>query len=293
MANRISSATLRRRPSAAMLVALLALFLAAAGASYAAASLPAGSVGTPQIKNGSVTNFKLGSEAVGFRKIIPGTIGAVRVNKNAVQLRVSGACVGGAQAITSIQNTGRVTCGPTSPSEYNGGQPNPVWITSSTTATAITGVSLPGNSSFLVLANPQVQVNAATSTAQQVSVTCTLAVGVSSSATQARSVSYDLNAAHEQQTATLPFYVPVGPSTTAQGALITCVRSVSGGTGTPTVTAAATINAIQTATNTTLASTVSPPPAQTTTTTTTTTPTTTTTTPTTTTTTPTTATTTP
>lgn len=260
MAKRISSAALRRRPSAAMLVALLALFLAAGGASYAAVSLPAGSVGSAQIKNGSVTNFKLGSEAVGFRKIIPGTIGAVRVNKNAVQLRVGGTCVG-PQAITSIQNTGRVTCGPTSPSEYNGGQPNPVSITSPTTATAITGVSLPGNSSFLALANPQVQVNGAINTVQQVVVTCTLAVGASSTATQTRSVSFNLRPSSESQAATLSLQVPVGPSANSQTAQITCVRSLSGDNSTPTVTAAATINAIQTATNTTLSSTVNTPPA--------------------------------
>jgi hypothetical protein len=269
LANRITSAGLRRRPSAAMLVALLALFLAAGGASYAAVSMPANSVGNAQIQNGAVSNFKLASEAVGFRKIIPGTIGAVRVNKNAVQLRVGGACVGGSQAITSIQNTGRVTCGPTSPSEYDGGQSSPVSITSATTATPITGVSLPGNSSFLVLANPQVQVSGAATTSQHVIVNCTLAVGPSSAATQTRSVSFDVNSSHEQQYATLPLEVPVGPSTNAQAAQVTCVSTVSGDPSKPTVTAAATIDAIQTATNTTLASTVdTPPPPPTTTTTT-------------------------
>ena len=259
-ANRITAAARRRRPSAAMLVALLALFLAAGGASYAAVSLPRNSVGNAQLQNGAVSNFKLAGQAVGFRKIIPGTIGAVRVNKNAVQLRVGGACVGGSQAITSIQNTGRVTCGPTSPAEYNGGQPNPVSIASPTSATTITGVSLPGNSSFLVLANPEVQVNAAASTSQHVIVTCTLAVGPSPASTQTRSVSLDVNSSHEEQFATLPLQVPVGPSASAQTAQITCVSSVSGDNSKPTVTAAATINAIQTATNTTLPSTVETPP---------------------------------
>jgi len=269
LANRITSAARRRRPSAAMLVALLALFLAAGGVSYAAVSLPANSVGNAQIQNGAVSNFKLATEAVGFRKIIPGTIGAVRVNKNAVQLRVGGACVGGSQAITAIQNTGRVTCGSTSPAEYNGGQSNPVSVTSPTTTTAITGVSLPGNSSFLVLANPQVQVTGTATTAQHVIVTCTLAVGPSPASTQTRSVSFDVNSAHELQSAALALQVPVGPSSTAQAAQISCIRSVSGDASTPTVTAAATIDAIQTATNTTLASTVAtPPPPPTTTTTT-------------------------
>lgn len=287
LAKRVTATVLRRRPSAAMLVAVVALFVAAGGASYAAVSLPAGSVGNAQIQNGAVSNwkiqngavgnFKLAGNAVGFRKIIPGTIGAVRVNKNAVQLRVSGACVGASQAISSIQNSGKVTCTPTSPTEWGGGQPNAVAITSPTASTTVTGISLPPNSSYLVIANPQVSASGTVTTPQQVVVTCTLSVGQSTSATQTRTVSLDLSASNEQQSATLPLQVPVGPSSTAQTAQIACVRSVTGDSSTPTVTAAGTVEAIQTATNTTLPSTVATPPtSSTTTTTTTTTPTTTT-----------------
>ena len=121
-----------------MVVALLALFLAAGGASYAATSLPNNSVGTAQIRNSAVTNpkiadgavgnHKLASEAVGWRKIIPGTIGTKRVNKDQVQLRVSGTCTSGSQAITAIQNNGKVTCGQTNPEEFNGGQAAPVTL---------------------------------------------------------------------------------------------------------------------------------------------------------------------
>ena len=49
----------KRRPSAAMLVAILALILALGGVSYAATQLPNNSVGTKQIKNGAVTRKKL------------------------------------------------------------------------------------------------------------------------------------------------------------------------------------------------------------------------------------------
>ena len=49
----------RRRPSPAMLVALLALFVALGGSSYAAIRFPAGSVGTAQLKNGAVTKKKI------------------------------------------------------------------------------------------------------------------------------------------------------------------------------------------------------------------------------------------
>ena len=40
-------------------IALIALFVALGGTSYAALNLPAGSVGTPQLKNRSVTASKL------------------------------------------------------------------------------------------------------------------------------------------------------------------------------------------------------------------------------------------
>jgi hypothetical protein len=264
-----------------MVVALLALFLAAGGASYAATSLPNNSVGTAQIRNSAVTNpkianaavgnHKLASEAVGWRKIIPGTIGTKRVNNNQVQLRVSGTCTGGSQAITAVQNNGKVTCGQTSPAEFNGGQSDPVAITSPTTATPITGVSLGANSSYLVMANPQIAVNAASNAKGHISVNCTLAVAGSTTATQTRSVSFDVGFgvsgggtvdATLQQSATLPLQVSVTSNASAQPAQVTCVRSLGGSSiGTPTVTAAGTVTAIQTGTNTSLPSNVATPPA--------------------------------
>jgi hypothetical protein len=48
-----------RRPSPSMLVALLALFVALGGSSYAALQIPRGSVGTKQLKNGAVTSPKV------------------------------------------------------------------------------------------------------------------------------------------------------------------------------------------------------------------------------------------
>jgi hypothetical protein len=52
-------------------VAYLALFVALGGTSYAAVNLPAGSVGSKQLRNGAVTNAKLARGSVGARKLDP------------------------------------------------------------------------------------------------------------------------------------------------------------------------------------------------------------------------------
>lgn len=46
-------------------VGYLALFVALGGAGYAAATLPAGSVGTAQLRNGSITPHKLNGRTIG------------------------------------------------------------------------------------------------------------------------------------------------------------------------------------------------------------------------------------
>jgi hypothetical protein len=48
-----------RKPTPSMLIALLALFVALGGSSYAALQLPRGSVGTKQLKNNAVTSPKV------------------------------------------------------------------------------------------------------------------------------------------------------------------------------------------------------------------------------------------
>ena len=53
----------RMHLSSALVISLIALFVALGGTSYAALTLPANSVGTKQLKNGSVTGAKL-QEAV-------------------------------------------------------------------------------------------------------------------------------------------------------------------------------------------------------------------------------------
>jgi hypothetical protein len=58
-----------RRPSAAMIVAMTALFVALGGTGYAAFSLPQNSVGTKQLKRGAVTSAKIKNGAVTAAKL--------------------------------------------------------------------------------------------------------------------------------------------------------------------------------------------------------------------------------
>src|SRR5262249_40695257 len=58
-----------KRPSAALVVASLALFISLGGTSYAAFKLPKNSVGTKQLKNGAVSSAKIKSGAVTAGKL--------------------------------------------------------------------------------------------------------------------------------------------------------------------------------------------------------------------------------
>jgi len=79
----------RRRPSPALVVACVALFVALSGAGYAAISVPRGSVGAPQLKrnavttpkirNAAVTAPKLRNGAVSSAKLADGTVGAIDI----------------------------------------------------------------------------------------------------------------------------------------------------------------------------------------------------------------------
>lgn len=74
----------RIKPSPAMAVALVALFVALASGAYAQANLPANSVGTAQIRNNAVTNAKIANNSVGTLKIRARAIGPARLANGAV-----------------------------------------------------------------------------------------------------------------------------------------------------------------------------------------------------------------
>lgn len=255
----------RRRPSAALVVASVALFMSLGGASYAAVTLSAGSVGTTQLKNLSVTNPKIAANAIGFRKIAPGSVGTARIVKTDVQLRLKSSCTTG--AITSVDVNGKVTCGSTLPSEANTAAASPVTVTSSST-TAST-LSLAGGSAYLVTGNPYLTVTPTTvNTAgdQRVIVTCSLSAGPSTTSVATRSVSVDVPAptsSTQPSTASIPLTVAAPTNANASSAAVTCLvnsDTTTSGTGAgtaavnpATVTVQAPIYALQTASSTTAA----------------------------------------
>ena len=85
-------------------IALLALFTALGGTSYAALNLPAGSVGTRQLRNGSVTSKKLANGSITPAKLDSRTIGgSVRhwafVNQD-------GSAIGGSHGVHVFERSG-------------------------------------------------------------------------------------------------------------------------------------------------------------------------------------------
>jgi hypothetical protein len=69
-----------RKPSLALVISLVALFISLGGTSYAAITLPARSVGAKQLKSGAVTTAKIRKSAVTTAKIRNGAVTAAKIN---------------------------------------------------------------------------------------------------------------------------------------------------------------------------------------------------------------------
>jgi hypothetical protein len=227
---------IRRRPSPAMAVSLMALFTSLGGVGYAATQLPNNSVGPAQLQNNAVTNSKIKSSAVTFQKIEPGAVGTVRANLNQLQARVNGTCSSG-QGIGAIDSTGKVTCNTALPAEF-GTTNNSATVTG--TPTSVTTVNLPTGASYLALANPTATVTGS-GTDQRVSVSCTLTVG---SNTQTRGSTITTGTATSATSVSIPLQV-AGPAGTSS---VFCQATQDSGT-LPTTSVTSAINAIQTASN--------------------------------------------
>lgn len=88
-----------RRPSPALVIAVLALFVALGGTSYAVKSLPKNSVSAKQLKKNAVTSKKIKSNAVTAKKIKKGSIDASKVKADSLT---------GAQINEATVNVGRL-----------------------------------------------------------------------------------------------------------------------------------------------------------------------------------------
>ena len=228
---------MRRRPSAAIVISCVALFMSLGGVGYAAISIPNNSVGAAQLKSNAVTNSKINNGAVSYKKIQPGAVGIVRANTGQLQVRVSGACQTGS-AIGTINQVGKVTCNNALPSEF-GTTNNTATVTG--TAATVTSVALPAGASYLAVANPTATVTSGAAS-QHVTVSCTLSVG---SNTETRSVTIDTTGTSGgTSSASIPLQA-TGPSGTGS---VSCTNAVPSGTA-PTTSVTAAINAIQTASN--------------------------------------------
>jgi hypothetical protein len=242
-----------RRPSASLVVSVIALFVALGGVGWAAVQLPAGSVGTAQLQDASVTNWKILNGvvgnwklkwgAVGPRKIQNGAVGLTQINSSQVQARVNGTCPQGGQAIATINSSGGVMCATTAPKEY-GTSSGQVAVTPGTNATQIVTKTLPVGSPFVVFGQANLQVTGTTAN-QWVRVACTLTPGGSGNA-QTNVAS--LHVSSSPETVTIPFVVPTGPATKSSTASIGCTYTKSTG-NIPTVSVSAVISAIETSSN--------------------------------------------
>lgn len=234
---------LRRRPTASMVISLIALFVALGGASYAAVSLPNNSVGNAQLKNNSVGNVKIRNNAVNYKKILPHTIGLQRIIPSVVQVRVSGKCDTDS-AINTVTEAGKVTCQPTLPTQF-GASSDPTSV--GTTSTTVVSKILPAGN-YLINAISYATINPSnTAQGQQVQVTCTLSAASGSS--QTRTVSIEVGQSTRTQTVAIPMTFPTTVAAPQGTAHVDCVHAATPATPDPTVSVQSTLNALPTQSN--------------------------------------------
>jgi hypothetical protein len=99
---------LRRRPSPALIISCVALFLSLGGVSY---GLATGSIGTREIKDGTIRSADVRNDelrgrdirdgAVGWRDVAPDGLGGGRINESALGQVPSAAVAEGAAASRS------------------------------------------------------------------------------------------------------------------------------------------------------------------------------------------------
>jgi hypothetical protein len=232
----------RRRPSASIVISVIALFVALGGVGYAAVSVPNNSVGTSQLKNGAVSTAKIKNNAVDYQKIAQHTIGLQRVNTGVIQTRVSGTCAGNS-AINTVAQSGKVTCHSTLPAQFGAASDSAAVPTTSTT---VVSKLLPGGN-YILNANAYATISGGTA-GQQVQVTCTLQVASGSS--QTRTVSIEVGPTDQTQRVAIPMTFPAAVASPQGTAHVDCLHTAANPTTPdPTVTAVTTLNGILTSSN--------------------------------------------
>ena len=229
------SSIFHRRPSPALLVSGVALFLSLGGASYAAVTIPNHSVGPPQLKRNAVTNTKIKNGAVTYKKIRPNSVGRVRANLGQLQERVGGTCAAGT-AIGTVNKDGKVACNATLPSALQTTSNTVAISPTATGRTTVTSLPLPAGPKYMTFANPTVAVSGIATGNQRVQVNCTLTVG---SDTQTRGTTV-IGTAGSTTDAAIPLQL-AGPSGTAT---VACTAKPTAGT-LPRTNVTAAIDALQ------------------------------------------------
>jgi hypothetical protein len=95
-----------RAPGPALVISLVALFVALGGTTYAATSLPKNSVGTAQLKKGAVTKKKINKKTIASLKGARGLQGTNGVSVTSTALAAGNAhCAAGGSSFTSASGT--------------------------------------------------------------------------------------------------------------------------------------------------------------------------------------------
>jgi hypothetical protein len=222
---------LRRRPSPAIVISCVALFMSLGGVGYAATQLPGNSVGTYQLRNG----------AVSYSKIQPGAVGNVRANVRQLQERIWKVC-GQNQVMFGANQNGDPKCFNNMPPAI-GTTSNTATVPTTGAATPVASANLATGNNYLGLANPTVTVTPAKGTtgAQVTSVSCTLTVGGN---TSPRTITVTTNGTNAASAA-----VPLQLTGTGGTAAVSCSSKPedlgTGNTVAPTVSVTSAVDAIQ------------------------------------------------
>lgn len=222
---------LRRRPSPAIVISSVALFMSLGGVGYAATQLPPNSVGSSQLQNGAVT----------YKKIQPGAVGNVRANTRQIQQRIWKVC-GTNQVMFGADRNGDPKCTNSMPAQI-GTTSNTATLPTTGAATSVATTNLTSGNTYLGLANPTVTVTPAkdASGPQTASVSCTLTVG---SNTSTRTITVSTPNGTDAGSAALPLQLAGTGGTAAVNCGAKPVGLASTATA-PTVSVTSAVNAIQ------------------------------------------------